>query len=103
MACLGEGLRKGGSLLGQYTRSSEEKGSFLLSFLEAGNTGSKNAVKVETPACFFRLFCQVLCMFLTTENNNTESFCLLRSKLLLKATKDSVAFFYTGSNLGLSS
>lgn len=48
----------------------------------------------NSAVCFFRLFCQMLCMFVTTKNNITESFfCLLRSKLLLKATKDSVAFF----------
>lgn len=36
----------------------------------------------NSAVCFLRLFCQMLCMFATTKNNITESFCLLQSKLL---------------------
>lgn len=75
------------------TQGAVSKRGFFPSFLEAWNPRSKNEVKTETAVCFFRLFCQMLCMFVTTKNNVTESFCLLQGKLLLKAAKDSVAFF----------
>lgn len=103
MACLGWGLSKG-ALLGQHTGSSESKGRFLPCFLEGWNPRSKNAVKMETLLCVSWGSSVRCCACLRLQKITLLShFACYKANCFENQYKILWHFFWTGSNLGLSS